>query len=152
MTIQQWLSEYAESHQHPTNKKVHFVCVPIIFFTIVGFLYSVKLPMITCCNITLAHIALLIVAIYYVKLSPPLSVGMILFSILCLLGCGFLESHLPIHLALFCLIVFVLAWIGQFWGHGIEGKKPSFFKDLQFLMIGPAWIMTFIYNKIGIKI
>ena len=50
-----------------------------------------------------------------------------------------------------CLIVFVLAWIGQFYGHKVEGQKPSFFEDLQYLMIGPAWLMSFIYGKFGIK-
>ena len=43
-------------------------------------------------------------------------------------------------------MVFVLAWIGQFIGHLIEGKRPSFFKDLQFLLIGPAWLMAFVYR------
>lgn len=36
--------------------------------------------------------------------------------------------------------IFILAWIGQFIGHKIEGKRPSFFKDIQFLLIGPLWV------------
>ena len=47
--------------------------------------------------------------------------------------------------------IFVIAWIGQFIGHKIEGKKPSFLEDLQFLMVGPAWLLSFIYKKVGIK-
>ena len=39
-----------------------------------------------------------------------------------------------------CLPVFVFSWIGQFIGHKIEGKKPSFLEDLLFLLVGPAWI------------
>ena len=50
----------------------------------------------------------------------------------------------------FCTAVFVLAWIGQFIGHKIEGKKPSFMKDLQFLLVGPMWLMHFVYKKAGI--
>ena len=50
------------------------------------------------------------------------------------------------------LSIFVIAWIGQFLGHKIEGKKPAFFKDLQFLLIGPLWLLSFIYNKLNIKI
>ena len=49
------------------------------------------------------------------------------------------------------LVVFVVAWIGQFIGHKIEGKKPSFLQDLQFLLIGPAWLLGFIYRKLGIR-
>ena len=48
------------------------------------------------------------------------------------------------------LVLFVVAWIGQFIGHKLEGAKPSFFKDLQFLLIGPAWLLSFIYKKMGI--
>jgi uncharacterized membrane protein YGL010W len=76
---------------------------------------------------------------------------MLLFGILCLALCYAIEVFLSIPLWLFCVIVFVTAWIGQFYGHKVEGKKPSFFKDLQFLLIGPAWLMSFVYKKMGIK-
>ncbi|MEO8567556.1 MAG: Mpo1-like protein, partial [Ginsengibacter sp.] len=65
--------------------------------------------------------------------------------------CFLIENYLPVSLWLFSLIVFVAAWIGQFYGHKIEGKKPSFFKDLQFLLIGPMWLMSFVYKKMGMK-
>ena len=66
------------------------------------------------------------------------------------------ETHLSFDASHTCplktsLIIFVIAWIGQFIGHKIEGKKPSFFEDIQFLLIGPAWLLSFIYNKLGIK-
>jgi uncharacterized membrane protein YGL010W len=54
-------------------------------------------------------------------------------------------------LALWAVGIFVVAWIGQFVGHKIEGKKPSFLEDLQFLLIGPAWLMHFIFKKMGIR-
>ena len=49
------------------------------------------------------------------------------------------------------MAIFVLAWIGQFIGHKIEGEKPSFFEDLQFLLIGPDWLLGAIYQKLGIR-
>jgi uncharacterized membrane protein YGL010W len=49
------------------------------------------------------------------------------------------------------LVVFVLAWIGQFVGHRIEGKKPSFFEDLRFLLIGPLFVLGFLYRRLGIS-
>ncbi|RAJ10790.1 putative membrane protein YGL010W [Chitinophaga skermanii] len=150
-TIQDWLSDYGESHQNETNKTVHWICVPAIFFSIVGLLFSVKISAFEVLNmpLNLAMIALLLVIVYYVRLSPALSVGMLIFSCACLLLARFIELQgLPLWLV--CVVVFVLAWIGQFWGHKVEGKKPSFLKDLQFLLIGPAWLMSFIYRKIGI--
>ena len=152
-SIDQWLSEYGESHQNPTNKMVHFVCVPIIFFTIVGLFYSIPaLFTISGYPITVAHIILIFVTIYYALLSVPLSIGMFLFGVLCLLVCQAIQQASGGHLWLVSIVLFVLAWIAQFWGHNVEGKKPSFLKDVQYLMIGPAWIMSFLFKKIGLSV
>jgi uncharacterized membrane protein YGL010W len=50
-------------------------------------------------------------------------------------------------LLFFSLGLFSVAWIGQFYGHKVEGKKPSFFQDLQFLLIGPAWVVENLFAK-----
>lgn len=151
--IEDWLNEYGESHRNETNKIIHWICVPAIFFSIVGLFYSVKLPVyITGHHLNLAMIILLLVLIYYFILSPALSVGMFFFSVICMLGAHYIERSSIIPLWLFCIIVFLIAWLGQFYGHKVEGKKPSFLKDLQFLMISPAWLMSFIYRKVGIAI
>jgi len=151
-SIDQWLSEYGESHQNPTNKLVHFVCVPVIFFTIVGLLYCIPLYTLSSgYTITVAHLALLFVAVYYTLLSVPLAIGMALYGVLCLLLCQAIQQATGQLLSV-SIVVFVLAWAGQFWGHKVEGKKPSFLKDIQYLMIGPAWIMSFLFKKIGLTV
>jgi uncharacterized membrane protein YGL010W len=152
-SIQQWLAEYGESHKNETNKTIHWICVPMIFFSVVGLLYGVKLPWtVAGIQLNLAMIIMALVIIYYISLSKTLWIGMVLFGVLCLWICNLIERSGLIQLWLFCLITFTLAWIGQFYGHKVEGKKPSFLKDIQFLMIGPAWLMSFIYKKIGIGI
>ena len=151
-TVNQWLSEYGESHQNQTNKSIHWVCVPAIFFSIVGLLYSIKLPwVINDMSVNVAMIVLLLITIYYLRLSVSLGIGMFLFGILCLILCFVIEKYVPYSLWLVCIIIFILAWIGQFYGHNKEGKKPSFLKDIQFLLIGPMWLMSFIYKKMGIS-
>ena len=151
--IQNLLNEYGESHQNKTNKLVHWICVPLIFFSLVGLLYSIKIPYLILPDLQLniAHIALFASLIYYFKLSKSLAIGLLIFTFACLWLCYIIEEE-DISLWLVCLIIFVLSWIGQFWGHKIEGKKPSFFKDLQFLLIGPAWLMSFIYQKLEIEL
>ncbi len=151
-SINQWLSEYGESHQNPTNKLVHWICVPTIFFSIVGLFYGVKLGVniASGLQLNLAMVLLALTVLYYARLSPALSVGMLLFSVVCLGLAHFIETS-GLVLWQVCIVLFVLAWIGQFWGHKIEGKKPSFFKDLQFLLIGPAWLMSFIYHRLGLR-
>ncbi len=152
-TIQQWLSEYGESHQDHTNKAIHWICVPSIFFSITGLLYSIKLPFaISGITLNVAMVVMILAVFYYISLSRTLWIGMLLFAVFCLWLSNLIESSGIMPLWLFCVIIFVVAWIGQFYGHKIEGKKPSFFKDIQFLMIGPAWLMSFIYKKLGIGI
>ena len=151
-TITQWLDEYGSHHKNPINKLIHWICVPLIFFSVVGLLYSVKLPYtIFEFKLNLAVFALVFVMLYYQKLSVPLSFGMFLFSIICLYFCNLAEIS-GYRLWLTSIILFGVAWIGQFIGHKIEGQKPSFLDDMQFLLIGPAWLMSFIYKKMGVKI
>ncbi len=150
--INDWLSEYGESHQHPTNKLVHWICVPTIFFSIVGLFYGIKLGVQIAPGLELnvAIVLLALTVLYYLRLSPALSAGMLLFALVCLFVAQRVESA-GLVLWQVCLALFVLAWIGQFWGHKVEGKKPSFFKDLQFLLIGPAWLMSFVYQRLGLR-
>lgn len=150
-TIHEWLSEYGESHQHERNKAIHWICVPAIFFSIAGLLYSIKLPFaIVKVQGNFAMIVILLITIYYFYLSRTLWIGLLVFGCACLLGCYLIETYSSVRLWAVCVIIFVVAWIGQFYGHKVEGKKPSFFKDIQFLMIGPAWLMSFVYKRLGI--
>ncbi|EKF75724.1 hypothetical protein A11A3_02607 [Alcanivorax hongdengensis A-11-3] len=151
-TMDDWLDAYGESHQNPTNKKVHFVCVPVIFFTVVGFLWAIPVPglMAALPGLNWASLALALVTLYYARLSLPIAIGMLVFSLLCL-GLLALMEGAGLSVGWVCLGLFVVAWIGQFWGHKVEGKKPSFFEDIQYLMIGPAWIMGFLYRQWGIR-
>jgi len=153
--MQSLLDEYGESHQNPTNKLIHWICVPSIFFSIVGMIWSIPNALIV--NIVgvtwysnWAAVLLLLLFVYYVLLSIPLSIGMAAFGLFCLYLANLLGAADFAPLWQISLVIFVVAWIGQFYGHNVEGKKPSFFKDLQFLLIGPAWLMHFIYKRIGI--
>jgi len=146
--VDTWLSEYGESHTNATNKLIHWVCVPAIVWSVVALIWSIPSPA------DWLNWAVLIAAVaqlYYIKLSPKLSVGIGLFLLACLGLCLLVEQRLNWPLWLVALTVFVVAWIGQFIGHQIEGKKPSFFKDLVFLLIGPAWLMAFVYRRFGLS-
>ena len=145
------LAEYGKSHTNAVNKTIHLFCVPAIFWSVSALLHSVKLATFSPTYLNGLDIpALAAVLFYYARLSPLLSIGFGAWGVLCVFLSHSIEN-LYFPLLTVALIVFTLAWIGQFIGHHIEGKKPSFLKDLQFLLIGPAWIMQFIYKKSGIK-
>jgi uncharacterized membrane protein YGL010W len=150
------LEEYGESHQNSTNKLIHWICVPLIFYSIVALVYSIPNEILIpifgdSIWANWATITLVIVLIYYAKLSIPIAIGMLLFSAVCMFVCQYLSSTLDVSLWIIALVIFVAAWAGQFYGHKVEGKKPSFLKDLQFLLIGPAWLMHFLFEKWGVK-
>jgi uncharacterized membrane protein YGL010W len=154
--IDELLSEYGESHQNGTNKAIHWVCVPLIFLSIVGLLASIPSGIVQ--NLlgdgnpyaNWATVVLVLALIYYVTISIPLAFGMMLFGVLCLFIVRLIAESNIAPLWVVSVVIFVVAWIGQFYGHKVEGKKPSFLKDIQFLLIGPAWLLHFVYRKLGI--
>jgi uncharacterized membrane protein YGL010W len=156
-TIQHWFDEYGQSHQNQTNKVIHWICVPLIFFSIVGLLSCIPcqplkdlFPLAVQPYVHFGTVVVLLGLLFYLRLSLTLFLGMALFSLLVLVGVAALHQQQVWPVWAICLVIFVLAWVGQFYGHKVEGKKPSFLKDLQFLLIGPAWLMGFIYRKLGI--
>lgn len=153
--IERLLTEYGESHRNSTNKKIHWICVPIIFMSVAGLIWSIPSDSLRYVLgsgpfVNWGTIACMLILGYYLTLSLSLTVGMTLFTWLILWILRWTNDYVPLPLWLVSLGLFVLAWIVQFYGHKVERKKPSFFKDVQFLLIGPAWLMHFIYKKIGL--
>ena len=156
--IDQLFSEYGESHQTHFNKIIHYVCVPAIVFSIVGLLASIPtgglfqsiLPDPLSGYANFGTLLIVLSMLFYLRLSLPLAIGLFFFSAFVVWG-NYQIAASGTSLWLVSTIIFVIAWVFQFIGHNHEGKKPSFLKDVQFLMVGPAWIMGFIYRKWGIK-
>lgn len=154
-TMQAWFDRYGESHLNPINKAFHWVCVPVIFVSIIGLLSRIPIlwPAPSEEYAPYLHWGTILVLaglVFYVRLSKSMALGMLLVSGWSLYVVKIVNLAFPEKATLIYLSAFVLAWIGQFIGHKIEGKKPSFFDDLKFLMIGPAWLLGFIYRKLGI--
>ncbi len=150
-----WLDEYGASHQNLTNKLIHWVCVPIINWTVVAFLWAIPFPgglQSESVPLNWAVIGIILAQIYYFRLSAKLGTGLLLFNLLLLWLTSIIDATSAWPLWQIALVVFVLAWIGQFIGHMVEGKRPSFFKDVQFLLIGPAWLISFLFRSLGAKI
>jgi len=152
-------TKYAESHQNPTNKLIHWICVPLIVFSLIGLISAIPFPHIGFLgkyNMYINWFSLVMAACiyYYLKLSPILSYLMLFFFGICyffVVQLEYIERGGGPALWQLSLVIFVLSWIGQFIGHQIEGKKPSFFDDLKFLLIGPLWLMHFVLKKFNIK-
>jgi uncharacterized membrane protein YGL010W len=151
--IETLLYEYGESHENRLNKFIHWICVPVIVWTVVALLWSIPFPFDIGSGIVplnWAVMALALAQIYYFRLSRRLGMGLLLYNLAMLWLTAVIGEASPWPLWQVAVVVFIVAWIGQFIGHVFEGKRPSFFKDVQFLLIGPAWLMSFIYRKAGL--
>ena len=159
-SIEQWIEEYGESHQNSTNKAIHWICVPSIMLSLLALISIIPFPMNDFVLFSISEekvllnwtiVFLLFSVVFYLRLSISITIGMLLIAIGMIASINWIEFFDPTIWRL-SLSIFVVSWIGQFIGHKIEGKKPSFFEDLQFLLIGPAWLLSFIYKKIGIRL
>lgn len=142
--IDDWLNAYNVCHQHPQNKLIHYICVPAIAWSALALLWLVAIPY---TPLTGAHVLLGFSFGFYLHLSLRLTLAMILPAVLMMGSIVAHQQFLPIPLWVSATGVFIVAWIFQFIGHHIEGKKPSFFEDLQYLLIGPLWIVAFVFKK-----
>ena len=148
------LLTYGESHMNATNKLIHWVCVPAIMFSLLALLFAIPFLTERTWYANWAMVFLVFAWIYYARLSMVMLIGFLIIGCLMLWGIYGLYVIAEFDagkLALYALIIFAVAWIGQFIGHKIEGKKPSFLQDVQFLLIGPAWLMHFVFRKVGIR-
>lgn len=153
-SVHDWFAEYGRSHRDPVNKLIHWVCVPLIYWSVYAAMTQIPIPGFMA-GLPLALnwglIAFLGVQAYYFALSPRLGLGLLIFNAAVIVFTTWLGGVSPWPVWMVAAGVFVLAWIGQFVGHVIEGARPSFFKDLQFLLIGPAWLMGFIYRRFALR-
>lgn len=138
--VDQLLAHYGESHRNPVNSAIHCVAIPLIMVSTVGLLYWVH-PWV-------AYAFLVFGLAYYARVGSP--VFLATMAVLSVLMVGIVQALgawvLPV-----CVAVFVVAWIAQFVGHRIEGRKPSFFEDLQYLFVGPLFVLAKLFGKLGIR-
>jgi len=137
--LTQWLSEYGESHQNPINQKIHKVAVPGIFLSVVGLIWSIPSIELFGLSLNWVWVAAFPVMVFYFRLSLSVFLMMLGFTLACIALVWSIEL-MQVSIFLFSLTLFAILWLFQFIGHKIEGKKPSFFEDLQFLLIGPIWV------------
>ena len=149
--IDRWLGNYSEDHRNPTNITIHWICVPAILWTVIALLWVVPVPALLGRAGFWAGVAMFFALVFYLRLSRTLAFGMFAVFVLYGLLTEWLYRVLGANALMWLAIsVFVAAWVGQFIGHKIEGRKPSFLTDMAYLLIGPAWLAAKIMRRIGI--
>ena len=148
--IDRWFASYSGDHRNATNQWTHVVCVPAILWSVVALLWCVPSPGTWFRAGFWAGLAMFAVWMFYYRASRKLGLGMLATFVLLGWVTRWLHDSLgTANLLRLAVAVFVVAWIGQFVGHRIEGRKPSFLTDLTYLLIGPAWVLAKLYRKLG---
>jgi uncharacterized membrane protein YGL010W len=132
-------ARYGESHRHPANQAIHWICVPLITWSLLALLWW--------WTPVSAYALIALATAYYLTLSVPLAIGMLAVTALMIAPLTRLPSNLLLPLA---IAVFVVAWVGQFVGHKIEGRRPSFFEDITYLLVGPLRLVSLVFRRFGI--
>ena len=151
-SMHDWLESYSQDHQHPTNRLLHWICVPLIVWSVLALLWTIPVPATLLRPGARAVFAIVLAFAWYWKrshrLGAALLVALAIFALIC---AGVFERLGPMSMRWLAVCVFVAAWLGQFIGHVFEGRRPSFFTDLAYLLVGPAWLMDKLLNRIGLK-
>lgn len=150
--IDRYFANYSGDHQNHANQLIHVICVPAIAWSVIALLWCIPSPGTWSRAGFWAALAMFAAWMFYYRASRRLGLGMLVMFVLS----GWLTQWLyvllgPMQLLYLGIGVFVVAWIGQFIGHSkmFEGKRPSFFTDLRYLLIGPAWVLAKLYRKLG---
>lgn len=150
-SVHDWFGSYSDDHQHPLNRAIHWICVPAILWCVIALIWVVPVPAWLGRPGFWSFVAMFAAFLFYSKLSRPIGYGMAAtFIVLGLITAGLYHLLGPRDLLWLAVAVFVLAWIGQFIGHRIEGRRPSFLTDLSYLLIGPAWLLGKLLRHCGV--
>jgi uncharacterized membrane protein YGL010W len=151
-SMRDWLDNYSRDHQHPVNQLLHWICIPLLVWSAIAMLWTAPVPEAWFRPGAWAVLAIVLSFTWYWKHARRLALALLLVLALFALSCGVAFQQLgPASLLKLGVVVFVAAWIGQFIGHLIEGRRPSFLTDLAYLLIGPAWLMDKLLHRLGFR-
>src|SRR5208282_448054 len=111
-SLDEWLTEYGDSHRNPTNKLLHVLCVPPIVVAVLGLLWSLPVPAAIRGVTPLANwasLAVLAGLAYYATLSLRLAIGMLPVLAIGLALIAALD-RLTVPLWQTSLAIFIVAW------------------------------------------
>jgi len=147
-----WLTRYESHHNNLTWPWVYWASVPMVVVGTVGALWNLPIPeefYEISPLLNWGSVFLMAAAVYYFIISLSLAIGLLPFVV----GVASLQVWLeqsdfsPPKVAAGLMAAGI---IGLWLGHRNENGLRALVEDLQTIMIGPAWLLSVIYRRIGI--
>ncbi len=150
--VDRFLGNYSEDHRNATTQLIHWLCVPVIVWSVIALLWTIPVPEGLGRQGLWAGLVMVAAMSYYLRLSRPLALAMLIVLAGLMLLTDWLHGMIGTRMLLWSAIgAFVIAWIVQFIGHEIEGRRPSFLTDLSYLLIGPLWLLSKLFRRLGLR-
>jgi len=148
--MEELLSRYSNDHRHIWNQRIHKIAVPALLASSVGMFTTLGrffLPEIRL--LSGGNLQIVFMLIWYGVLDRrlPRVMAPLLFGAAALIT--YIDRNHGDLLWPLCLGVFFMGWIFQFIGHRLEGNKPAFFSEFNYLMVGPMWVMITLRRRFG---
>lgn len=149
-----WLKRYEDSHLELRYPMLYWAAVPMVVLGTVGVLWTLPVPgefyeISPLLNWGSAF--LMAAAVYYFIISVPLAIGMLPFTLGVAAWQHWLETSdfSPLRVSAGLLLAGI---IGLWLGRRRQWSVGPLLQDLQMMMIGPAWLLSVLYRRIGIPI
>lgn len=147
-----WFSEFGAVHRYRTHDVIHWVAAPVSFASLLGFVWTIPVPEAWRESVPWFNwmlVALLLATAIYAALSPALGAGMTFVMSICYSAFVLIELFVPLPVWQISLAAFTAAQLTLLVGDILNSRKFSFRAKLAFLFIGPAWLVSRLYQKIG---
>ncbi len=147
-----WLERYESSHRDLAHPWIFWVSVPMVIVGTVGLLWNLPIPAEFHAISPLLNWGstfLMVTAVYYFIISLSLAIGLLPF----VLAVAFVHVWLPqtdYSPLRVSTGLFVAGVIGLWMGHRDERGLSPIFEDFQTVMIGPAWLLSLLYKRLGL--
>ena len=83
--IHDWNEEYGLYHKNRINKIIHWICIPLIMFSLFGLLSLINFEFMIAqghYKISILGIFIILALGYYLRISKTLALGMLIISLL----------------------------------------------------------------------
>ena len=147
-----WLERYEVNHRDLTWPWIYWAAVPMVVVGTVGALWSLPVPQEFYDISPLLNWGsafLMVTTVYYFIISVSIAIGLLPF----VMSIAFVHMWLPgsgfsaVRVSLGLLLAGI---IGLWLGHRNKRGFGALIEDVQTIMIGPAWLLSVLYKRLGI--